>query len=143
MSTHLDLIIHKCPGCGATLELIPGSTGGRCEYCGSPFTLTARPAQTAGEPAPQESSGHAPPPSARERIRATRKILLKAFKREHGIDLGKDPVAKRRIDEALAKLLPELDTSPSVEINLPFITADASGPKHLVHILHRDEISSL
>ena len=53
------------------------------------------------------------------------------FKKEHGIDLRKDPMALQRLQEACEKAKKELSSASSTDINLPFITADASGPKHL------------
>ncbi|HND50981.1 MAG TPA: molecular chaperone DnaK, partial [Pirellulaceae bacterium] len=53
------------------------------------------------------------------------------FKREHGIDLRKDVMALQRLQEACEKAKKELSSLPQTDINLPFITADASGPKHL------------
>ena len=57
--------------------------------------------------------------------------LLAEFKKDQGIDLGKDPMALQRLKEAAEKAKIELSTAQETEINLPFITADASGPKHL------------
>ena len=57
--------------------------------------------------------------------------LLAEFKKDQGIDLSKDPQALQRLKEAAEKAKIELSTTSSTEINLPFITADASGPKHL------------
>src|SRR4026209_2383715 len=54
------------------------------------------------------------------------------FKREQGIDLRQDRMARQRLKEAAEKAKVELSTVAQTEINLPFITADASGPKHLV-----------
>lgn len=53
------------------------------------------------------------------------------FKKENGIDLRKDPMALQRLQEACEKAKKELSSANSTDINLPFITADASGPKHL------------
>jgi molecular chaperone DnaK len=57
--------------------------------------------------------------------------LVDEFKREQGIDLGKDKMALQRLKEAAEKAKVELSTRQETEINLPFITADQSGPKHL------------
>ncbi len=65
------------------------------------------------------------------------------FKREHGIDLRKDRMALQRLKEAAEKAKCELSTTLSTEINLPFITADASGPKHLVLTLTRAKLEQL
>jgi len=63
--------------------------------------------------------------------------LIKSFKRDSSIDLGKDRMALQRLKEAAEKAKQELSSTQSTEINLPFITADASGPKHLQYTLTR------
>ncbi|HSV42543.1 MAG TPA: molecular chaperone DnaK, partial [Methanomassiliicoccales archaeon] len=63
--------------------------------------------------------------------------IVGEFKRENGIDLAKDQMALQRLKEAAEKAKIELSTLLETEINLPFITADASGPKHLVMKLTR------
>jgi molecular chaperone DnaK len=65
------------------------------------------------------------------------------FKKEHGIDLRKDRMALQRLKEAAEKAKCELSSTLQTEINLPFITADASGPKHLVLTLTRAKLESL
>jgi molecular chaperone DnaK len=65
------------------------------------------------------------------------------FKKEHGIDLRKDRMALQRLKEAAEKAKCELSTTVQTEINLPFITADATGPKHLVLTLTRAKLESL
>jgi molecular chaperone DnaK len=65
------------------------------------------------------------------------------FRKEHGIDLRKDRMALQRLKEAAEKAKCELSTTVQTEINLPFITADASGPKHLVMTLTRAKLESL
>src|SRR5437660_1146268 len=65
------------------------------------------------------------------------------FKKEHGIDLLKDRMALQRLKEAAEKAKCELSTTLQTEINLPFITADASGPKHLVLTLTRAKLEAL
>jgi len=65
------------------------------------------------------------------------------FKKEHGIDLRKDRMALQRLKEAAEKAKCELSTTLQTEINLPFITADANGPKHLVLTLTRAKLESL
>ena len=65
------------------------------------------------------------------------------FKRENGIDLRKDRMALQRLKEAAEKAKCELSTTVQTEINLPFITADATGPKHLVLSLTRAKLESL
>jgi molecular chaperone DnaK len=65
------------------------------------------------------------------------------FRKEHGIDLRKDRMALQRLKEASEKAKCELSSTLQTEINLPFITADASGPKHLVMTLTRAKLESL
>ena len=65
------------------------------------------------------------------------------FRREHGIDLRKDPMALQRLQEACEKAKKELSSLQSTDINLPFITADASGPKHLQLALTRAKFEQL
>jgi molecular chaperone DnaK len=65
------------------------------------------------------------------------------FKKEQGIDLRSDRLALQRLKEAAEKAKIELSSSKETEINLPFITADASGPKHLVMKLTRAKLESL
>jgi molecular chaperone DnaK len=65
------------------------------------------------------------------------------FRREHGIDLRKDRMALQRLKEAAERAKVELSTTVQTEINLPFITADATGPKHLVLTLTRAKLEAL
>ena len=65
------------------------------------------------------------------------------FKKEHGIDLRKDRMALQRLREAAEKAKIELSSALQTEINLPFITADATGPKHLVMTLTRAKVEQL
>ena len=69
--------------------------------------------------------------------------LVAEFKREQGIDLSKDPMALQRLYEAAEKAKIELSTTQSTNINLPFITADADGPKHLDLTLTRAKLTEL
>ena len=69
--------------------------------------------------------------------------LAGEFKREQGIDLRSDKLALQRLKEAAEKAKIELSSSKETEINLPFITADAAGPKHLVVKLTRAKLESL
>ena len=69
--------------------------------------------------------------------------LADEFKRESGIDLRGDKLALQRLKEAAEKAKIELSSSKETEVNLPFITADASGPKHLVMKLSRAKLESL
>ncbi len=69
--------------------------------------------------------------------------LAAEFKKEQGIDLTKDKLALQRLREAAEKAKIELSSASQTEINLPFITADASGPKHLTMKLSRAKFESL
>jgi molecular chaperone DnaK len=69
--------------------------------------------------------------------------LADEFKKENGIDLRKDKLALQRLKEAAEKAKIELSSSAQTEINLPFITADASGPKHLTLKLTRAKLEAL
>ncbi len=69
--------------------------------------------------------------------------LLDEFKKEQGIDLGQDPMAMQRLKEAAEKAKIELSSAQESEINLPFVTADASGPKHLNLSLSRSKLEQL
>jgi len=69
--------------------------------------------------------------------------IAEEFKKEHGIDLRKDRMALQRLKEAAEKAKMELSSTLQTEVNLPFITADASGPKHLVLTLTRAKLESL
>ena len=69
--------------------------------------------------------------------------LVEDFKKEQGIDLMQDNMAIQRLREAAEKAKIELSTVMESEINLPFITADASGPKHLVKTISRSQLENL
>ena len=69
--------------------------------------------------------------------------LADEFKEENGIDLHNDPLALQRLKEAAEKAKIELSSSQQTEVNLPYITADATGPKHLVVKLSRSKLESL
>jgi molecular chaperone DnaK len=69
--------------------------------------------------------------------------LAEEFKKENGMDLKGDPLAMQRLKEAAEKAKIELSSSQQTEVNLPYITADASGPKHLVVKLTRAKLESL
>jgi len=69
--------------------------------------------------------------------------IAEEFKKENGIDLRKDRMALQRLKEAAEKAKMELSSTVQTEINLPFITADASGPKHLVLTLTRAKLEDL
>ena len=69
--------------------------------------------------------------------------LVEEFKKDQGIDLSKDPMALQRLKEAAEKAKMELSSVPQADINLPFITADANGPKHLNVKLTRAKLEAL
>ncbi len=69
--------------------------------------------------------------------------IIGEFRKNEGIDLGKDPMALQRVKEAAEKAKIELSSTQETEINLPFITADSSGPKHLVMKLSRAKLEEL
>jgi molecular chaperone DnaK len=69
--------------------------------------------------------------------------LFEEFKREQGIDLSQDRQALQRLREAAEKAKIELSSTPQTEVNLPFITADSSGPKHLAMTLTRSKFEQL
>ncbi|HLN18573.1 MAG TPA: molecular chaperone DnaK, partial [Patescibacteria group bacterium] len=69
--------------------------------------------------------------------------IIDEFKKNEGIDLGNDPLALQRIKEAAEKAKIELSTAMETEINQPFITTDASGPKHLVMKMTRAKLEEL
>jgi molecular chaperone DnaK len=69
--------------------------------------------------------------------------LAKEFEKESGVDISKDPLAMQRLKESAEKAKIELSTAQQTEVNLPYITADASGPKHLNIKLTRAKLESL
>jgi molecular chaperone DnaK len=69
--------------------------------------------------------------------------LITEFKNENGIDLSKDSMALQRIREAAEKAKVELSSSPQTEINLPYVTADATGPKHIVTTITKSKFEQL
>ncbi|MGL5254442.1 MAG: molecular chaperone DnaK [Brevinema sp.] len=71
------------------------------------------------------------------------KYIIENYKKESGIDLAKDPMARQRLKEAAEKTKIELSSKPETQINLPFITADASGPKHLQMNLSRGQLETI
>ncbi len=70
-------------------------------------------------------------------------FLAAEFKKDSGIDLGGDPLAMQRLKEAAEKAKIELSSGEHTEVNLPYITADATGPKHLVVKVTRAKLESL
>ena len=70
-------------------------------------------------------------------------FIISEFKKEQGVDLGKDVLALQRLKEAAEKAKIELSSSAQTDINLPYITADATGPKHLSVKLTRSKLESL
>lgn len=69
--------------------------------------------------------------------------IIESFKKDQGIDLSKDQLSLQRVKEAAEKAKIELSTSMETEINLPFITSDASGPKHLYLKMTRAQLENL
>ncbi|GBD33944.1 Chaperone protein DnaK [bacterium HR34] len=69
--------------------------------------------------------------------------LIEQFKKDEGIDLSKDPLALQRLKEAAEKAKMELSSAMETEINLPFISSDASGPKHLNYKLLRAQLEQM
>ncbi|MBM3467374.1 MAG: molecular chaperone DnaK [Alphaproteobacteria bacterium] len=70
-------------------------------------------------------------------------FLVDEFKKDHGIDLKKDPLALQRLKEAAEKAKKELSSTQQTDINLPYITADSSGPKHMNLKLTRAKLEAL
>lgn len=69
--------------------------------------------------------------------------LADEFQKENGIDVRKDPLARQRLDEAAEKAKIELSTAQETEVNIPFITSDANGPKHLLIKITRAKLEEL
>jgi molecular chaperone DnaK len=69
--------------------------------------------------------------------------LIAEFKKDQGIDLAQDPMALQRLREAAEKAKIELSSTPSTDINLPYVTADRTGPKHLAMKLTRSKFEQL
>jgi molecular chaperone DnaK len=69
--------------------------------------------------------------------------LAEEFKKESGIDITKDPLALQRLDEAAEKAKIELSTATDTEVNIPFITSDASGPRHLLIKMNRAKLEEI
>jgi molecular chaperone DnaK len=69
--------------------------------------------------------------------------LADRFQDEHGVDLREDPMALQRLKEAAERAKHELSSATETDINLPFISADATGPQHLVHTMTREELETL
>ncbi len=70
-------------------------------------------------------------------------FIISEFKKSEGIDVSKDTLALQRIDEAAEKAKHELSTTSDAEINIPFITSDANGPKHLLMKMSRAQLEKL
>ena len=71
------------------------------------------------------------------------RYVIDEFKKDQGIDISNDPMALQRVKDECEKAKCALSTSEQYELNLPFITADSSGPKHLVMTLTRARLESL
>lgn len=70
-------------------------------------------------------------------------FLVSEFKRDQGLDITKDPMAMQRVKEAAEKAKIELSSSMQTDINLPYLTMDASGPKHMNLKMSRSKLESL
>jgi molecular chaperone DnaK len=79
----------------------------------------------------------------RDMDEALMEYIFREFKKEQGLDLHTDPMAVQRVREAAEKAKIELSSTITTDINLPFITADASGPKHLVMSMTRAKLEEL
>jgi len=71
------------------------------------------------------------------------RYLIEEFKKLEGIDLGKDPLSLQRLDEAAEKAKHELSSTGEAEVNIPFVTSDANGPKHMLLKLTRAKLEEL
>jgi len=71
------------------------------------------------------------------------RFLIDTFKKEEGIDLGKDKLALQRLDEAAEKAKLELSNTSETEVNIPFISSDSDGPKHLLIKLSRSKLEEI
>lgn len=69
--------------------------------------------------------------------------IISEFKKQNGIDLSKDPMALQRVREAAEKAKIELSSSPQTEINLPYVSADSTGPKHIVETISKAKFEQL
>jgi molecular chaperone DnaK len=74
---------------------------------------------------------------------ASKAFRVQEFKKEQGIDLGQDRLAVQRLREAAEKAKCELSSTTATEINLPFITADQTGPKHLLTNITRAQYEAM
>lgn len=79
----------------------------------------------------------------RDMDEALMNYIINEFKKDQGVDLSKDPMASQRLREAAEKAKIELSSTITTDINLPFITADQSGPKHLVMSITRAKLEEL
>jgi len=69
--------------------------------------------------------------------------IIESYKKDEGIDLSKDSLALQRIKEAAEKAKIELSTAQETEVNLPFITSDSAGPKHLLYKINRAQLENM
>jgi molecular chaperone DnaK len=74
---------------------------------------------------------------------AIMEYMINEFKKETGIDLGKDAMAKQRLKDAAEKTKIELSSKMEAQVNLPYVTADASGPKHLQMSITRSQLENI
>ncbi len=71
------------------------------------------------------------------------RYLIDEFKKDQGLDLAKDPLALQRLKEAAERAKHELSSTLQAEVNIPFITTDANGPKHFLHTMTRAKLEDL
>jgi hypothetical protein len=102
-----------------------------------------RPPMTLEQAVLGSTTAPARPAHAAQDVEAVRDYLLAKARVQTGIDLAHDALAKQRLAEAAALAVEQLRRRETAEINLPFLTADASGPKHLLVELHRAELEVL
>jgi primosomal protein N' len=133
MSDEINIVFMKCPNCAADLEIAPGSESGKCDYCGSSFMVTKPKADKKKKKKSEKIKYN------KDWARKLSKIIIKRFKKEKGIDLSQDETAFKRINESTAKLAAELETEPTGEINIPFISSDSGGPLHVKYTFSREE----
>jgi len=105
-----------------------------CSYCGGTITFDQLPP---AEPAPVPVKGPDPNPALTGRIV---KFVVESFMKQTRIDIRRDKMAMERITEASKKAANELAVSTSAEVNLPFLTADDSGPKHLQVLVTKENL---
>jgi len=137
----------SCARCGVQIGFFSRkkrqrSDGSFVELCNDCARLEDRETAAAGARAgSMEASSVAPAPAgAASACDRGVGVLLAAFRTQTGLDVSGDAMAMIRLREAVAKALDDVRAKGETEINLPFLTADSSGPKHLVAKLKRQDI---